>query len=141
MLYPVGTQVPKLVVPEMQRAMIVRYAGASGDFNPIHYDDDVAQSAGFPSVFSQGMLQAALLATCATNWLGTCGVRRFKVRFANQVWPGDAVTCGGEVIEVGRVRGATTIRLALVASRHNGDVVATAEAEFEVPDQSRLEKE
>jgi acyl dehydratase len=50
--------------------MFVRYAGASGDFNPMHYDDTLARAAGYPSVFSQGMHSAALLASFAVDWLG-----------------------------------------------------------------------
>lgn len=75
----------------------VRYAGASGDFNRLHYDRDYARAAGFPSVFAQGMFHAGLLATFATNWLTSEGVRRFQVRFVDVVWPGDTLTCAGEV--------------------------------------------
>jgi acyl dehydratase len=61
------------------RTDIVRYQGASGDFNPIHHDDEFAQKAGFPSVFSVGMLTAGILASYATDWLGAANVRRFSV--------------------------------------------------------------
>ena len=58
------------------RTDMVRYQGASGDFNPIHHDEEFAQSAGYPSVFSVGMLQAGILAGFATDWLGAANVRR-----------------------------------------------------------------
>src|SRR6202035_2707825 len=80
--------------------MFVRYAGASGDFNPMHYDDALARSAGYPSVFAQGMLSAALLASFAVDWLGAENIRRYRVRSREQVWPGDVLTCSGEVTGV-----------------------------------------
>lgn len=66
------------------RTDIVRYAGASGDFNALHHDEQVARAAGFPAVFSMGMFQAGLPATYATDWLGAETVRRFAVRFKEQ---------------------------------------------------------
>src|ERR1700759_4690174 len=93
----VGTQAPARDFGPLTRQMFVRYAGASGDLNPMHYDDHLAQSAGYPSVFAQGMFSAALLAGFATDWLGADRVRRFGVRFREQVWPGDVVACSGAV--------------------------------------------
>src|SRR5690606_2000410 len=65
--------------------MLVRYSGASGDFNPMHYDDVQARGAGYPSVFAHGMLSASILAGYAVDWLGAENVRRFRVRFREQV--------------------------------------------------------
>jgi acyl dehydratase len=81
----------------LTRTDFVRYQGASGDFNPIHHDETFAQAAGFPSVFSVGMLQAGILATYATDWLGAANVRAFAVQFREQVWPGDRLVCTGKV--------------------------------------------
>ncbi len=81
----------------LTRTDFVRYQGASGDFNPIHHDEEYAKSAGFPTVFSVGMLQAGILATYVTDWLGAANVRRFGVQFREQVWPGDTLTCSGTV--------------------------------------------
>ena len=101
----VGVQAPPREFGPLTRQMFVRYAGASGDLNPMHYDDQLAQSAGYPSVFAQGMFSAALLAGFATDWLGAGGVRRFGVRFREQVWPGDVLTCSGNVSRgIGGVR-------------------------------------
>src|SRR5262249_457207 len=80
----------------LTRRDFVRYQGASGDFNPIHHDEEYAKGAGFPTVFSVGMLQAGILATYATDWLGAADVRRFGVQFREQGWPGDTLTCTGE---------------------------------------------
>lgn len=79
---------------------LVRFAGASGDFTSTHHDEGYARAAGFPTVFAMGMYQASVLATYASEQLGTCRVRRFAVRFREKVWPGDLVTCSGRVTNV-----------------------------------------
>jgi acyl dehydratase len=86
-------------LPVLSQHDFVRYAGASGDFNPVHFDDAFARAAGFPSVFSQGMLQAGILATFLTDWLGAENVRQFQVQFREQVWPGDRLACRATVID------------------------------------------
>jgi acyl dehydratase len=96
----VGDQAPEHRFGPISRTDIVRYQGASGDMNPIHHDEDFARAAGFPTVFSVGMLQAGLLATFATDWLGAENVRRFATRFREQVWPGDVLVCTGVVESV-----------------------------------------
>ncbi|MEV3913071.1 MaoC/PaaZ C-terminal domain-containing protein [Streptomyces canus] len=78
----------------------MRYADASGDFNPMHHDKDFARSAGYPTVIAHGMLQAALLATYATGLLGAATVHRFGVRFRSQVFYGDTLNCSGTVVAV-----------------------------------------
>jgi acyl dehydratase len=69
---------------------IVRYAGASGDFNPMHYDRDLAQSGGFPANFAQGMLTAGISAAAISDRYGPRALRAFGVRFVSQLWCGDA---------------------------------------------------
>ncbi|ETZ37965.1 maoC like domain protein [Mycobacterium intracellulare 1956] len=113
--------------------MFVRYAGASGDFNPMHYDDQLARSAGYPSVFAQGMFSAALLAGFATDWLGAGSVRRFGVRFREQVWPGDVLTCSGTVTAVSAEPDAERVIVELTATRQTGGVAITGTAEFVNP--------
>lgn len=117
----------------LTRQMFVRYSGASGDLNPMHYDDELARSAGYPSVFAQGMFSAALLAGFATDWLGAPGVRRFGVRFREQVWPGDVLTCSGTVVAVSVEDEADRVSVELTATRQTGGVALTSTAEFLVP--------
>ena len=72
------------------RDRLVRYAGASGDFNPIHYRDDVAQSVGLPGVLAHGMLTMGAAGSVVTDWLGAAGtVTDFQSRFTRPV-PVDA---------------------------------------------------
>ena len=93
----VGDEIPKLVVDNVSRPDFVRYAGASGDFVPLHYDQTFVEAAGIPTVFAQGMFTAGLLSKCLTDYVGAGNVRKFKVRFATRVWPGDTLTCRGKI--------------------------------------------
>lgn len=81
------------------RAQIVRFAGAAGDFNPMHHDEPFAQAAGQPSVFAMGQLPAAILAAAVAEWLGRENVTGYGVRFREKVWPGDALVLTGAVVE------------------------------------------
>ena len=113
--------------------MFVRYAGASGDFNPMHYDDLLARAAGYPSVFSQGMHSAALLASFAVDWLGAGNVRRFAVRFREQVWPDDVLSCSGEVTAISVSEGGRLVTAELTATRQTGGIAVSASADFLLP--------
>jgi acyl dehydratase len=86
-----GDSGPPFGVGPITRTDIVRYAGASGDFNPVHHDEPFALSAGLPSVMAHGMLSAGILASFVTRWFGAGAVRRYKVRFRERVWPGDVL--------------------------------------------------
>lgn len=93
----VGDEAPPLVVEDLSRTHFVRYAGASGDFNPMHHDDTIATSVGNPSVFGHGMLTAGLMARVLKDWFGPDALRRYQVRFSKQVWPGETLTCTARV--------------------------------------------
>jgi acyl dehydratase len=84
-------------VEDLSRTHFVRYAGASGDFNPMHHDDTIATSVGNPSVFGHGMLTAGLMARVLKDWFGPDALRRYQVRFSKQVWPGETLTCTAKV--------------------------------------------
>ncbi|MBE7520082.1 MAG: hypothetical protein HS107_12670 [Thermoflexaceae bacterium] len=89
----VGDKHEAVVIEKVARTHIVKYAGASGDFNPLHHDDTAAQNlAGYPSVFAHGMLSMGLTGRMLTDWLGPTALRKFGVRFTKQVWPGDTLT-------------------------------------------------
>ncbi len=126
----IGTEMPEREYGPISRTDIVRYQGASGDFNPIHHDDEFAQSAGYPMAFSVGMLQAGILASFATDWLGPRNVRRFGVQFREQVWPGDRLVCSGQV--TARDDAARTVDLELVATRVGGGAAIKGYATFAV---------
>jgi peroxisomal enoyl-CoA hydratase 2 len=110
-----GDTQEKVMIEKVDRAMFVRYAGASGDFNPIHWNEDFAKSAGYPGVFAQGMFTAGVLATFLTDWVGEENVRRFRTRFVGQVWPDEQITCKAEVTSVGE--GSAEIKLEVVNAK------------------------
>jgi len=115
------------------RPDLVRYADASGDFNPLHYDDAFARSAGLPGVMAHGMFSAGLLGSFLASWIEDRPVRRFKLRFRAPVWPGDTVHARGSVTRI-RQSGSTTVaELALALCRDDRSEVVTATAEVECP--------
>ncbi|MGZ4690398.1 MAG: MaoC/PaaZ C-terminal domain-containing protein [Acidimicrobiia bacterium] len=132
----VGTAPEPRTVGPLNRTDFVRYQGASGDFNPIHHDEEFAQAAGYPTVFSVGMLQAGILATFATDWLGADNVRRFGVQFREQVWPGDRLVCSGSVVERLDAHNGNerTVNLELTAERIGGGTAIKGWATFAVPE-------
>jgi acyl dehydratase len=98
----VGDAREQLLVENLSRTQIVMYAGASGDFNPIHHDETFAtQAAGYPSVFAHGMLTMGMTARLLTDWLGDGVLTEYGVRFVKQVWPGDSLTAKGTVTAIG----------------------------------------
>lgn len=121
----VGDTKEMVVVENISRTHIVKYAGASGDFNPLHHDDTVAKEvAGYPSVFAHGMLSMGLTGRMLTDWVGPTGLKSFGVRFTRQVWPGDTLTAKGEVTDVSD--GVATIRV--VTTNQDGESVVEGEA-------------
>ena len=84
----------------LTRTDFVRYAGAGGDFNPIHHDEGFAAQAGYPSVFGHGLLTAGILSGFACDWLGRRNLRTYTVRYVAQVWPGDVLILSGEITGV-----------------------------------------
>ncbi|WP_233809904.1 MaoC/PaaZ C-terminal domain-containing protein [Paraburkholderia sp. HP33-1] len=96
----VGAEAPTRRVGPVTRSHIVRYAGAGGDFNPVHHDETFAQAAGYPSVFAHGMLTAGILGGYVADWLGDDRLRKYCVRYVAQVWPGDELILSGQVASV-----------------------------------------
>jgi acyl dehydratase len=121
----VGDKREQVVIENVNRTHIVKYAGASGDFNPLHHDEGAAQKmAGYPSVFAHGMLSMGLTGRMLTDWVGPTALKKYGVRFTKQVWPGDTLTATGEVTKV--EDGVATIRV--VTTNQNGESVVEGEA-------------
>jgi acyl dehydratase len=120
-----GQEIPPFVVEHLSRTDLVRYAGASGDFNPIHHDEEFARMAGNPTVFGHGMLTAGFVARCITDFVGVENLRRYKVRFATRVWPGDTITCQGRVTRKYESDGERRIDGEVVATNQKGEVTVS----------------
>jgi acyl dehydratase len=122
-----------LVVGPITRTDFVRYQGASGDMNPIHHDEPFAKSSGYPAPLAVGMFQAGVLSSWATAWLGAENVRRYKVRWKEQCWPGDVLTFSGRVARRYEENGERKVDLDLVCTRQTGGVAVQGWATFVVP--------
>lgn len=79
-------------VGPVTRTDLVRYAGASGDFNPVHHDDAYARGLGFPSVFAMGMWTAGVLGAFVSDEVGPADLVELAFRFKAPVWPGERLT-------------------------------------------------
>ncbi|HET9596123.1 MAG TPA: MaoC/PaaZ C-terminal domain-containing protein [Anaeromyxobacteraceae bacterium] len=95
----VGDELPPLVKPPIDRMQIARYAGASGDYNPLYVDELLSKNAGFPSALAPGMLAMGFAGELVVDWLRGARLRRFGARFVKIVWPGDVITCRGKVVD------------------------------------------
>jgi acyl dehydratase len=111
----------------------VRYQGASGDMNPVHHDTEFAQRAGFPTPFAVGMRQAGVLATFMTDRFGASAVRRFKVQWKEQAWPGDVLTYAATVAGVRREGDERFVDLEATVTRQTGGVHLQGWATFVLP--------
>ncbi len=121
------------MVGPLTRTDFVRYQGASGDMNPVHHDEAFARAAGYPAPLGVGMFAAGVLNAWATRWLGAENVRRTRVRWKEQVWPGDVLTCSGRVARRYLEGGERRVDLELVCTRQGGGVAIVGWATFVVP--------
>ncbi|MFF0499925.1 MaoC/PaaZ C-terminal domain-containing protein [Nocardia aobensis] len=97
----VGEVREEVVVDNLSRTRIVQYAGASGDYNPLHTDERFAREvAGYPGVFAHGMLTMGLTGRVLSDWVGEENLLSYGVRFTAQVWPGDTLTTTATVTSV-----------------------------------------
>jgi acyl dehydratase len=95
---------------------IVRFAGAGGDFNPLHHDPAAASAAGFERPIAMGQFTAGLLAAWLTDWCGVERLRAYRVRFVAPLLIGDTVELSGEVVGVHpEPEGSTAVDLDLAA--------------------------
>jgi len=123
-----GDEGPTKTVGPLVRMDFVRYAGAGGDFNPMHTDEEFAKSAGMPSVFGHGLLTAGIGSVYLAEWVGRTNVRKYGFRLASQVWPGDELTFRGKVERVHQEDGTQLADLSIVATRQTGEPALTATA-------------
>ena len=124
-----GKTVETVLVEDLKRTTIVQYAGASGDYNPLHSDElFTTKVAGYPSVFAHGMLTMGLTGTMLTNYVGDGRLTNYGVRFVRQVWPGDTLTATAEVASVRSADGVDLVHLTITTTNQNGEPVLTGSA-------------
>lgn len=120
-------------VENVSRSNFVRYAGASGDFNPMHHDDTVATAIGYPSVFGHGMFTAGVLSHYLTDWVGVGNVRSFGVQFRGQLYPGATLSFSTTVTRKYKEGDENRIDAALVVTDDKGTVIVTGKATAALP--------
>ena len=125
----IGDSYSEVIVEDLTRTQIVQYAGASGDYNPVHSDEKfVTEVAGYPTVFAHGMLTMGMTGRMLTNYVGDGRLTYYGGRFVNQVWPGDTLTARAEVSEVREENGQTLIDLAISTTNQDEKFVLTGNA-------------
>lgn len=125
----VGDERELVLVEDLSRTQIVQYAGASGDFNPVHTDETFATgAAGYPSVFAHGMLTMGMTGRLLTDWLGDGVLRDFGVRFVRQVWPGDTLTARGVVREKRDTDDGVEVEIEVETRNQDGQAVVAGTA-------------
>jgi acyl dehydratase len=118
------------LVEDLKRTQIVQYAGASGDYNPLHSDEIfTTKVAGYPSVFAHGMLTMGMTGKMLTDYVGDGRLTKYGVRFTNQVWPGDTLDSTATVKEIKDEDGAKIVVLDVATTNQNGVVVVSGYAE------------
>lgn len=119
-----GDAYEQVVVDNLTRTQIVQYAGASGDYNPLHTDEVFAtQVAGYPTVFAHGMLTMGVTGHMLTDYVGDGRLVSFGGRFLNQVWPGDILVARAEVVGFACHEGGDCIELRLATDNQGGQEV------------------
>ncbi len=123
-----GDEVSPLV-KEPTTTQLVMWAGASGDYNPIHYDKDFAQSRGLSGVIVPGQLIGAFLGQLMTDWMGEGGsLRKLSCSYKGMSYPGEAITCQGKVTRKYVEGGQNFVGCNLWAENPKGEKVATGTA-------------
>ena len=125
----VGDTFSECLVEDLKRTQIVQYAGASGDYNPLHTDEVfTTKLAGYPSVFAHGMLTMGMTGRMLTNYVGDGRLTKYGVRFTNQVWPGDTLHATAPVEEVAD----GIVKLNVETTNQDGVTVLSGYAEAKV---------
>jgi acyl dehydratase len=123
----VGDEAPSRT-HKLTRSDLVMYAGASGDFNPMHTDEVSAQAAGLPSVFGHGMFTMGLLGTALTDYVGAGNLRSYKVRFTKQTWPDEELSTRIVVTGTSETDGDKLIELECSVANAEGEIKVSGEA-------------
>ena len=122
-----------ILVEDLSRTQIVQYAGASGDYNPLHTDEPYAREiAGYPTVFAHGMLTMGITGKMLTDYVGDGRLTKFGVRFTNQVWPGDSLTATATLQDIEEVDGQSLANFEVLTSNQDGAVVLKGYAQARV---------
>ncbi|MBX7235165.1 MAG: hypothetical protein K1X65_12305 [Caldilineales bacterium] len=116
----VGDALPSLVKAPITEVQLVRYAGASGDFNPIHTVHQAGVDSGNGGVITHGMVIMGFVGQMITQWVQPDQVRKFGLRFTGMSKPGDVITVTGKVVEKFEAAGERRLRCEVEAVDQTG---------------------
>lgn len=129
----VGQSYSMVLVDDLTRTQLVQYAGASGDYNPIHTDDLYTREvAGYPGVFAHGMLTMGMTGRLLTDTVGDAMLTYYGVRFVSQVWPGDTLTATMTVTDIRNEDGQDLADFDVATVNQDGVTVLTGKATAKV---------
>ena len=129
----VGDTYSECLVEDLKRTQIVQYAGASGDYNPLHTDEIfTVEVAKYPSVFAHGMLTMGMTGRLLTNYVGDGRLTKYGVRFTSQVWPGDTLNSTATVEAIREEGGEHFVDLKVETVNQNGQTVVSGQASARV---------
>lgn len=132
----VGEEIPSLCKQPTTRQLVM-WAGASGDYNPIHYDKDFAQSRGLSGVIVHGQLVYCFLGQLMTDWAGKEGsLRKLTCSYRGMNFPGEVVTCRGKVTKKEVENGEHLVELSLWAENAKGEKTVSGKAVAVMPSRS-----
>ena len=124
-----GDKVSGVIVEDLTRTRLVQYAGASGDYNPMHTDERFAKEVGgYPGVFAHGMLTMGMAGRMLTDWVGRDRLLRYGVRFKAQVWPGDTLTTTAVIERVEQTEDGPVAEISLSTVNADGVEVLSGTA-------------
>jgi acyl dehydratase len=121
----VGDAIPKLVKSPVSHLQLVRYAGASGDFNPLHTDPKIGEMIGTSGIIAHGMLIMGFVGQMLSDYVGPTALRKFGVRFKGMTRIDDEITCTGTITEKYEVDGEGRIAGKVQAADQNCDLKVT----------------
>jgi len=132
----VGDELPPLVKEPITRVQIVRYAGASGDFNALHFDDEIGKRAGMGGIIAHGMLIMGFAGQAVTQWFPRKYLRNFGARFVGMSKLGEGITVKGTVTKKGQENGENIVLGTLVVCGQDGSIKINGDFKVALPNKA-----
>jgi acyl dehydratase len=138
----IGDELPAMAKAPIDRVQLARYAGATGDFNPVHVDEMAARGFGMPSVVAPNTIGMGFLSQLVGDWARGAHVKRLSCRFSRMLWPGDTLVCKGRVADRHGQDGKYYLELDVWAENQTGGLVirgnVTLKVFYSVEDENRF---
>jgi acyl dehydratase len=132
----IGDTLPSLTKEPISLVQLVRYAGASGDFNPLHTDPKVGEAIGTGGIIAHGMLIMGFVGQLVSDYVGPQALRKFNVRFKGMTHLDDIITCSGSITKKYELDGEHRIVGKVQATDQNGDIKVAGTFEAALPARS-----